>query len=363
MKFSRKHIRRLAPAVGLGVMLSLAACSARSDNSASPPPAGAAASTQPEDLVAAAEKEGSLTWYTSFTDKDVLAIAGAFNKRYPNIKLNHLQGSIDKLTARIGTEQKGGKFNADLVQGSATYVVQLANGGELQPYEPSDAAPAPADLKLPRGYGNVDFVLTNVIGYNPQILKQEGLSAPTSYEDLTTPQWKGKFSADARDVGWYESLIDKMGHDKALGLVKALGANKPRIIESHTQAVTQVQSGEPVATIAAYGYKAAVVKGQTPETFDFANSDPLPASPDVIELVKNAPHPNAAKVFMNWFLSQGGQQTIVDVTGRASLRSEVQNVDGVWDPSTWAPAWSEPTLPASTFNQYTQELKSALGAQ
>jgi iron(III) transport system substrate-binding protein len=391
MRFAEGRIKVLGPVVAMGLVLPLAGCGSGSGSPAlgsaarstsgsgqgqstaatqqagsSAPAAaegGGSSGSSSQELLAAAEKEGSLTWYTSFSDKEVKGIQAAFSKVYPSVKLTYLQGSIDKLTARINTEQKGGKYDADLVQGSATYTVQLAKSGALQPYEPpADAAP-PAVVQLPAGYRNVDFLLTDTIDYNPAALKKQGLSVPTSYADFTKPDWKGKFSVDDRDVGLYESLINEVGHDKALALVKAIGANDPRIVESHSQAATQVESGEPAATIAAYGYKAGVTKKKNPAAFDFVNPTPLPVSADTIELVKNAPHPAAAKLFMNWFLSQEGQTAIVSITGRTSLRDDVGNDPAVWNPSTWKPVWSSPSLPAATFNQYTQEFKAALGAQ
>jgi iron(III) transport system substrate-binding protein len=115
--------------VGLaGVLLGAAACGSSGGDS------GAAAanskntgldSMTTQELAAQAAKEGSLTWYMTFADDDVQPMVAAFNKTYPNIKVNALRLSADKIPQRIITEQRGGKHNADVVSGDSPQVAQL----------------------------------------------------------------------------------------------------------------------------------------------------------------------------------------------------------------------------------------------
>ena len=313
------------------------------------------------ELFAAGRSEGKVTWYTTYTTAQAQQMGAAFTKKYPGIKVDVLQGSVDKLTARLGIEQKAQKFNADVFQGDASYGMQLIDAGSLVPYDPPDGTPS-AGIDLPKGFDNIDAVLTTVIAYNPTVLKQHGLAPPTSVEDLTKPEWRGQFSADDRNVNWYESLIASMGHDKAKALITALGANKPTLVESHTLAVTQVQSGEPLATIAAYGYLASSLAKKTAGNMALVNPNPLPSAPDVVEIVKNAPHPNAARLFLDWLVSPDGQRAVVQITNRISLLNGTGNDPTAWDTTKWKPTWSTPGLPASDFNTYVQELKAAFGA-
>jgi iron(III) transport system substrate-binding protein len=286
----------------------------------------------------------------------------AFNKKYPGIKVNALRLSADKIPARVLTEQKAGKYNADVISGNSSYVGQLIDAGALEAYDPPDAAPLPEGTDLPDGFQSYTYVTTTAIAYNPTVLKQKGLPVPQTWEDLTKPAWKGQFSVNPGAVNWYDAMIVQMGHDKALALAKALGDNSPRLVSSHTQAVTQVQAGEPVATLMAYGYKAASLKKKTPDQLDFVNTVPLPTGVDMIDIAKNPPHPAAAKLFLDWIVSQDGQQTIVTLTNHTSLRSDVSNDKTVWDPSQWKPVWSRAHLPGDTFNQEAQELKAAFHA-
>ena len=314
------------------------------------------------DLAAEAAKEGTLTWYTTFADDDVQPIVAAFHKKYPNVQVKPLRLSADKIPPRVITEQRGKQYTADIVSGDSPQVAQLLQAGALQPYTPKDQSALPSGLALPEGYEGIVYVVTTVVAYNPEIVKQKGLPAPTSWQDLTQPAWKGQFSIDPGAVNWYDSLVQGMGHDAALGLLKSLGANKPVFVESHTQALTQVQAGEPAGAATAYGYKASSLKKKNAKTVEFVNSSQLPASLTLIDVVKNAPHPAAARLFEDWMVSQEGQQAVVDITNHTSIRPDVKNDAAVWDPTKWTPAWGEPNLPAKTYNDELTEMKTALQA-
>lgn len=315
------------------------------------------------DLAAKAATEGSVTWYVAIGEKDIPPIVAAFNKTYPNVKVQVLRLSADQIPSRVMTEQKGGKYNADVITGDALQVVQLVHAGALPPYDPPDEAPLPEGLSLPAGYRGVAYANTTVIAYNPDEVAKLGLSAPTSWQDLTKPEWKGHFNVDPSAVNWYDSLIQTMGHDQALALLKALGANSPVPVESHSQAVDQVFAGEPAAGATIYAYMASTAKKKAPTRMAFTNPNPLPVSLNLTTIGKNAPHPAAARLFDNWLVSREGQQAIVDASGDTSLRPDVKNDTTVWDPTMWKPAWGNPTLSPEDYNTELAEMKSALHVQ
>jgi iron(III) transport system substrate-binding protein len=347
-----------------GLVLATAACS--SGSSAAPTATGSSPSSLSSmttaQLTAAAAKEGTVTWYTTFADSDVQPIVAAFNKAYPNITVKPLRLSAEQIPTRVITEQRGHQYSADVVSGDSPQVAQLLQAGALQPYTPKDAAPLPTGLSLPSGYEGIVYIVTTVVAWNPKVVAQDHLPVPTSVQTFTGPAWKGKFAIDPGAVNWYDSLIQSIGHDKALALLKALGANKPVFVASHTQALTDVQAGEPAGAATAYGYKAASMKKKTPAAVEFINSSPLPASLTLIDLVKNAPHPAAAALFEDWMVSQAGQAAVVSTTNHTSARSDEGNDTSVWDPSKWTPAWGNPDLAGSTYNSEVAEMNSALGA-
>jgi len=356
--------RKLYPAMLASALVAtaLAACSSSSNDDDLPQQGSSLDALAPAALATVAAKEGSLTWYTTFSDDDVQPMVAAFNKRYPHIKVNAVRLSADKIPPRVSTEQRAGKYSVDIVSGDSPQIAQLLQAGSLQPYTPTDVEVLPEGLDLPQGYEGVVYAVTTVIAYNPTVLQQKNLPVPTSWEDLTKPEWKGQFSIDPGAVNWYDSLVKQMGHDKALALIKGLGDNKPRFVESHTQALTQVEAGEPAGAATAYGYKASKDLKKNKGNLQFVNANPLPASLTLIDVVKNAPHPAAARLFEDWMVSKAGQDAVVDVTNHTSIRHDVKNDTAVWDESKWPAAWGEPNLSSEQYNSELNEMKSALQA-
>jgi iron(III) transport system substrate-binding protein len=363
MRTPRLDARTVLAAAGAAGLLFLAACgSGGTASGSSGDSLSTVTSLSASKLRSTAEQEGQVNWYTTFAANDISDMVAAFNKVYPKIKVNALRLSADQLPARVITEQRGQEFNADVVSGDAPQVDQLINANALQPYCPPDQQPLPSGQTMPKGYcGNV-YVVTTVIVYNPGALRRLGLRPPRTFQDLTAPAWKGHFSMDPGAVNLYEGLINTMGHDRALALLKQLGANQPKLVESHTLALTQVEAGEPAASASAYGYKSASESRKNPGKVAFVNPSPLPTSFTPIDIAHNAPHPAAAALFVNWMTSQEGQQAIIDTTNHTSLRSDVKNDAAVWNPRQWPPAWGDGSLSANQYNQYANEMKSALGA-
>ncbi len=354
----------LASATGVALLL-IAACSSSGGSSSS---SGAAQTSKSPSAqaqqpnLAAANKEGELVWYTSLSGTDTPKITAAFNKVYPKIKITVLRLDSDQIPAKISLEQKAGEYNADVVTGPPPYIPALITSGALAPYDPPGAAALPKGLSMPAGYSGVYDVTTTVIAYNPTALKAHHLTTPTTWADLTKPQWKGQFSMSTDGIDLYQELIAEMGHTKALSLIQAMGKNSPRLASSHTQALMQVEAGEPIATAAAYGYNAAKAKKATPSQIDFVNTTPLPANVTLIDLVKNAPHPDAAKVFIDWMVSKAGQDAVVGLTNRTSLLPGTGNDPTVWNPSRWPIAWANPTVSAAEYTQLDNEYLKAIGA-
>jgi iron(III) transport system substrate-binding protein len=365
-----KSIRPKHAFAGLGaasLAVLIAACG--SSGGGSPAAAGAAgsgqASSAPQSisqLLPAANKEGEVVWYTTFVSSEITPILQAFNKQYPKIKVQTLRLSADQIPPRVLTEQRGGSYDADVISGDAVQLDQLINGGALTAYDPPDLPALPKGLTLPAGYQSVIYANTTVIAYNPSALKSDGLAVPASWQDLTQAQYKGKFSIDPGAVNFYQSEISAIGQSKALSLMQALGNNNPSLVTSHTQALTQVEQGEPAITATAYGYLAAAQAQQAPTKLAFVNASALPTSLNLADVAKNAPHMAAAKLFLDWLESEPGQQIIVNVTDQTSLRSDVKDNPTVWDTSKWTPAWADPNTSSATYNDQVQAYQSALHA-
>lgn len=289
--------------------------------------AGALAATNMD----AAKKEGTVVWYATMNTQDMDATADEFMRTHPGIKIESLRLGSSQLPARVVTEQRGGKYNADVISGDEVQVSQLVEAGAFDKYAPPETGRFIKGAVDPNGYWTSLYQNTTVIAWNPQRLAADHLKPPTSFADFGKPEWKGKFGFDTGAVNLYLGLLqsDKKG---GADLAARIAANAPVKTDGHTQTVTSLETGEFDATPTAYGYLANQEKHDG-KPVDFVNPSPLFVTLNPIGLAKNAPHPNAARVFIDWITSKDGQ-TFLSTRGggEASSRVDVQNNPAIFDP-------------------------------
>lgn len=305
----------------------------------------------------AAKKEGVVVWYATMNTKDMNLTANEFMKTHPGIKVETLRLGSSQLPARVATEQRAGKYNADVISGDGFQVFQLIDAGAFQKHDFLEADKFikgtidPGDM-----WANL-YQNTTVIAWNPDRLKADHLTPPTSMADFAKPEWKGKFGFDTGALNWYLGVLqtDKSGAD----LVKGIAANSPVKTSGHTQTVASLETGEFDATPTAYGYMADSQKRKG-KMLDFINPSPLFVTLNPIGMAKNAPHPNAASVFIDWMTSHDGQQFIAARGGgEVSSRTDVKNNAQVWDPKHPFAILSTPS--SAEYNTLEKQFRSLFG--
>ncbi len=277
----------------------------------------------------AAQKEGVVVWYGTMNTKDMNLTANQFMKTHPGIKVQMLRLGSSQLPARVATEQRAGKYNADVISGDEFQVLQLVDVGAFQKYNFADLNKFLKGTVDPNGYWVNLYQNTTVLAWNPNSLKSDHLKPPSSVADFAKPEWRGKFGLDTGALNWYMGVLQSEKNGPAL--VKAIAENSPQKTDGHTQTVTQLAAGEFDATPTAYGYMANQ-QHRKGRSVDFVNPTPLLVSLNPIGMAKNAPHPAAAKVFIDWLLSKDGQQFIAQRGGgEISSRMDVKNNPAIWD--------------------------------
>ncbi len=318
-----------------------------------PPAAHAAVSA---DVMAAAKREGVVVWYTSFDNKTLPGIVQRFDDTHPGIKLQPLVISSNLIPARILTEMRGHQVGADVCNGDIVPMSQLAEAGALQPFKPADPDKFAKGAVDPKGLWTSLYSDTTVLAWNPKKLQADGLKPPTSLADLTKPEWSGKIGIDSTAYNWYQGLIET--DPNAQELLKKLVANKPFLTQGHTNTVVQLEAGEFDVTPTAYGYMADL-EHRNGRPVDFLVPKPLLVGLGPVGFVAGAPHPNAARVFIDWLLSKDGQQTIIDVSGRPSARTDVKNNPNVFN-AKW-PMHVLSTPDQAKYKDLVSQYKSLLG--
>lgn len=306
-------------------------------------------------LLGAGQPESTVVWYSSLDTGTLNGVVNLFNSTHPGITLRALQIGSSLIPTRIMTERTAGQYNADLVSCDQFGFSQLAENDVFQQYRPANSKAYLKGTIDPKGYWVAYFTDTTVLAWNPQRLKADGLKPPTSLADLTKPEWKGKIGIDGSAYNWYQGLLATS--KDAPDYLKKLADNKPMITSGHSATINQLVNGEYDVTPTAYGYMAerARLAGRP---IDFISPMPVPIGLELVAILKNAPHPNAARVVVEWLLSKPAQQFFAD-DGRTPTRLDVKGDERVFNGKM--PFYILPAPARGEYNGLVSTFKAILG--
>ncbi|MFQ5684277.1 MAG: ABC transporter substrate-binding protein [Candidatus Binatia bacterium] len=272
-----------------------------------------------KNLIPKAKKEGTLVWYATTSNPDNQAIVKGFNRKYPFLKVNVLKTTGEKLRTRILIEAAADKHFFDVVVVSTLELGLVKSKNLLLSYRSPEARPYPDGAKDPDGTFTGIYVRNFVIGYNKNMVSER--DAPRQWRDLLRPKWKGKIGLDEEEFEWYGALIDYWGREKTRNFMRALAGQDPYLRRGHTLLTQLASAGEfPVAIV--YPYIVERLKHRGAPMNWVRESDPIITSVNGVAVSAKAPHPNSAKLFVNFILSKEGQ-TIIRNRFRVPVHPEV----------------------------------------
>jgi iron(III) transport system substrate-binding protein len=203
-------------------------------------------------------------------------------------------------------------MQADLFDGSTT-MFPLIEAGLVANYLPPSASTLPAEFKDKDGHWAALNVLFLTAAYNTELVKKD--DAPKTLADLLNPKWKGKIAWTSEPnvngpPGFIGNVLRAMGQDKGMEFLRALAAQKIVNVPAAQRVVLdQVIAGEYPLCLMIFNHHSAISAAQGAPV-QWIKMEPLVATMNYISMVKAAPHPNAAKLLMEFMLSDEGQQVL-----------------------------------------------------
>jgi len=262
----------------------------------------------------AAKKEKEFTWYTAhYNSESAAALCQGFEKKYPGVKCNYIRTTAQVAYQRLAQDQKAGIAQASVISSTdQSHYTKMKQDGWLQPYKPKNL---PELVDAFRSFNDPDDLFTAtaaglvLITYNTSVVSPA--EAPRKWTDLADPRWKNKVSIGHPGFsGYVGTWVVQMKKLYGWDYFKKLELNKPRIGRSINDTVTMLNAKEswvgagPLATTLQSKDRGNPVAVAYPE-----DGAILMISPSSI--LKNAPAPNTARLFMEYLLSRDANEIMV----------------------------------------------------
>lgn len=322
-----------------------AAAPATAASAAQTAPAAVSAGPNWNQLVDAASKEGKVVVSGPPTDDARKNLPDAFKKRF-GIDLEYLGGNSSQLASRIESERAAGQYSIDVSLGGAdTFYRSFLANDWLEPIKPVLALPEVVDpsawvtgspwFRDPTRQDTILELFNTIspIGYfNTSIITPDQLQTA---DQLLDPKLKGKIGAYNPAVnGGGVLAVSGMYVDKGPDFVKSLFTNQSiSVTRDYQQLADWVGHGNFPLCLGMLVHDAEALKGDLPlQQTSFPDvQETTSGGFGMVGLWRNAPHPNAAKVFVNWIATKEGSTLFGMADGSASIRTDV-------DSTAWVPA-------------------------
>lgn len=260
-------------------------------------------------LIAGAKREGKVVFYSGMIANQALQpIANAFQKKYPFVKLSFWRADSEDILAKLLAESRGDNHIGDVIEGTGVGE-QAVKANLAQPFT------TPTLKEFPKKYLDPDDMWAPTrlsyfgTAYNTHLVPPG--HEPKTYEALLDPQWKGKmawsFGPEVGTALFLTNLRIAWGESKAMAYFKKLA--KQHVVNYGATArtvVDRVMAGEFSLGLGIYAHHPLISKAQGAPV-DTVLMNPVASAAGTVLIAKDAPHPYAAMLLVEFLLSKDGQ--------------------------------------------------------
>ena len=296
-----------------------------------------ASKTEWETTLRRAREEGEVAVCGVTIAAGLKGSAKLFKEKF-GIDLLITTGRTSSMAPKLLQERRAGLFLQDImISGQNTMIETLKPAGAFDPLEPFLVLPEVVDQKLwydgrfnwadeGRYIFNFGLYPIHMVYINTDLVKPGEIQ---SYYDLLNPKWKDKILINdptTAGIGYisfsamvYNSMVD-------LDFFHKLAAQKNMMTRDQDLQATWLARGKyPIALWPTTGAIAKFIKAGAPvkPVFDLKEGVAAGSAGSGLSIFNKAPHPNAAKVFINWFLSREGQAGIQKTVRKQTRRIDV----------------------------------------
>lgn len=302
----------------------------------------APATTLEKKLYEAAKKEAIVEYWDTLSMKEISELWKGFESKYPGIKLKYFEATSDVREEKYLAEHSAGRHTADIVPldlykkfKEKGLLLNLSDIVNDTGYPKKFCSP---DLDL----AAVEHTLTGTV-YNTKLVSQEDV--PRTLEDLLDSKWRGKINIESR-MKYFIFGTDYWGESKTLDYLKKLRKQNPSFTRGATATMALLAAGEFPITIGIYFHRTLIFQ-EKGAPVEWAPISPVVDYLTSHAIMRHAPHPNASKLFLRWWMSPEGAAHVDSkrhkgnpMPGSGTQTSKILEKRGMPDIHVWAP-WGE----------------------
>lgn len=284
-----------------------------------------ALAADPVDLDAA-KREGKMVWYTSVPIETAQKVANLFQQK-TGIPVELFRSGGSNILRRFQQEHDAGRAFADILTHSEPAAARaMARKGMFAPFKPGDFDKVPDEVKDPNGLWIAQRL--NVMAFYARGDKLPAADLPKTWTDLTDPKYKGKLvMADPSFTSLQVAVVGMLSKKYGWDYYEKLRKNDIMLVQGNQQVSDIVKRGERLIAVGADASYVGDIRKTGLNVPTIYPQDGAFIIPSPSSVVKGSPHPNAAKAFANFMLSQD-VQTLFPLEHLYSARVDIAGPDG-----------------------------------
>ena len=261
-----------------------------------------------EDLVAKAQKERELVVYGTALAAQFDKFSEPFKRRYPFIKTQYSRATGEALTTKIFFEASARQLSPDVVLiNNYTHRIFMKKN-IITPYLPPTAGNFPPGFIDKQGYWLGFYLVPYAITYNTTLVPKG--TAPKSFEDLLDPKWKSQISLEREEYLVTQSHLQYMGQAKGIEYFKRLARQDPILVNGHSKQAVLLTAGEfPIIIYSDIARTEELKRKGAP--IEWVRAEPHITVLVSAAITREARHPAAARLFMNYLAADEGQKEVI----------------------------------------------------
>jgi iron(III) transport system substrate-binding protein len=261
-----------------------------------------------EDLVAKAQKERELIVYGTALAAQFDKFSEPFKRRYPFIKTQYSRATGEALTTKIFFEASAQQLSPDVILiNNYTHRIFMKKN-IITPYLPPTAGNFPPGFIDKQGYWLGFYLVPYAITYNTMLVPKG--TAPKSFDDLLNPKWKGQISLEREEYLVTQSHMQYMGQAKGIEYFKRLARQDPILVNGHSKQAVLLTAGEfPIIIYSDIARTEELKRKGAP--IEWVRAEPHITVLVSAAITREARHPAAARLFMNYLAADEGQKEVI----------------------------------------------------